>query len=703
MSGRGFLVLVLMASGACGQPAPVSCLVSSSSPVLRAESLAEPLGEIVLNCVAPAGAAVETNLSVFLPAPVTNKKLSDGSADAVLTIHGTPAGVPARVQSVSSVAWNGLKLTVPPGGNAVLRIRNIRVAMNTLPLFAPVSAVLTFSGSAAVQLDRTAVTVGLVQRSAYATTTSAQVSGLSRLPSGPLTVDRLLAAGTRYHSTRVTEGFPEAFQRKDAGADQGTRFLVRYSGLPAGARLLAPDYVAGSNATKPTAGGDLGFEPSGGVYTIGSGALLLARVRDAQSDGSGGSALSVPPVMGFAPWQLESLSEIPLSGGSGYLVYEVIESNPAAQESVQWPVFLLLDRPPSGPSAPSVELRLAPVSADSGFSGAPAPRFWAVDLPSDCPVLNDCHAAYMPLTAIAGPALEFRALEGAAFQDSYFWVQNARGGVLNWSASVRYRSGADWLSLDPPYGLNETYVHVRVFPAKLSPGTYEATVTVDGGPVAGSKEIPVRLVVVGLPPPDPSPVIRSVVNAASFSASEVVAGSLATVFADKVTGGTVALSFDGIPALVTSVTEGQVNAVIPAALAGKAQATAVLTVGNLSSAPFSAPLAAAAPAIFANGILNQDNQLNGPSAPAAAGSAIQVFLTGIPAEALVTAKVHDWDNQQPLYAGPAPGIPGLQQVNLRIPPGLPTMQTEVVVCATVPAAAGRVCSKPAKLYLKSID
>lgn len=697
---RAGTALVIMALAAQAQQAALTCNVSSVSPVLRAEGLAEALGEIFLVCNGAPGSVIETNLTAFLPAPVTNKKLADGSADALLTVDGAAAGVPARVTGISTVGWFGLKFTVPSSGGVTLRLRNLRAAVNLLPKGTPVRVSLSLSGPASILLNRSTVDVGIPQTGIYASSTTATVVGRSPAPATG-TVSGFVAAGVAAHAVRVTEGFPDAFQRRDATSDQGTRILIRYGGLPPGARLFVPEYIAGSNATQPTTGGSSGSDPSGGIYTIGSGALLLGRVRDAQADGSGGIPVGMPAVLGFSPWVVDAISEVPLVNGNGFVVYEVLEANGGVIESAEWPAFLILEQRVAGQAETWMTLSLAPVSTEAGFAAAPVPRFVDIDPPPECWIRGDCQTNYQPLLAVSASSLSFRLNEGTDFQDLQFWVQNARGGNLTWTASVRYESGSGWLRLQPASGVNETKVVARASASGLSPGTYAALITVDGGAIAGSREISVRLEVVTPPPPDPSPVIRSVVNAASFSADEVVAGSLVTVFADKLGSGPVTLTFDGLAARVVFVGQGQVNAVVPAGLAGKAQASAVLTSGSLSSGPFTVRLSPCAPAVFANGILNQDNTLNGPSNPAAAGSVVQVFMTGIPLQAIVVAKVHDWENQQPLYAGPAPGNEGLQQVNLRIPPGLPTMQTEILVCAWPAGSPAAACSKPTKVYLKS--
>ena len=87
---------------------------------------------------------------------------------------------------------------------------------------------------------------------------------------------------------RVTEGFATAFQTQSGSDDTGTRFIVRYSGFPSNATVYIPDFVAGSDAAIPTAGGDLGGTQSGGEYVPGSGTLRLAPVQYADSTRAGG-------------------------------------------------------------------------------------------------------------------------------------------------------------------------------------------------------------------------------------------------------------------------------------------------------------------------------------------------------------------------------------------------------------------------------
>ena len=129
---------------------------------------------------------------------------------------------------------------------------------------------------------------------------------------------------------------------QSAGADTGTRFLVKYSGFPTTTRLFIPDAVAGSDALQPTSGGDLNLPQAVGQYMPGSGALVLVRVPGADATGAGGFA--VAPPQGSGPVTLSSVSEVTLTNGSGYAVYEVAAANPNVQESAQFPTFIALPR-----------------------------------------------------------------------------------------------------------------------------------------------------------------------------------------------------------------------------------------------------------------------------------------------------------------------------------------------------------------------
>ena len=116
-----------------------------------------------------------------------------------------------------------------------------------------------------------------------------------------------LLAGSAFTSTRVTEGFADSFGPKSRFAESerrhGNAHRGAVLGFPAGAGLFVPTVVAGSDATQPTAGGDLGLAASGGKYTPGAiSSLLLSFVQNADANGAGGTPLYLPGRRVPAPW-----------------------------------------------------------------------------------------------------------------------------------------------------------------------------------------------------------------------------------------------------------------------------------------------------------------------------------------------------------------------------------------------------------------
>jgi uncharacterized protein (TIGR03437 family) len=92
-------------------------------------------------------------------------------------------------------------------------------------------------------------------------------------------------------------------------------------------------------------------------------------------------------------------------------------------------------------------------------------------------------------------------------------------------------------------------------------------------------------------------------------------------------------------------------------------------------------LAPAWPSLFTNGVFNQDNSLNSAASGAKPGSILQIFATGVPAGATVSVLIGDRKDLVPLYAGAAPDVPGVQQINVAVPDGLEPGSTQLSVCA----------------------
>ncbi|MCS7315043.1 MAG: hypothetical protein RMI94_05310 [Bryobacterales bacterium] len=706
MRALGPVCALLVVIPTCGaaQPGAIVCKTSGAPLEIRWEGLSEAVGDIVFHCAGGSPwAQITTNLVVLAPVNVTNRLTGTGTVDVRVEADNgggfAPLNVPATYTPPATVAFHGLSFQLSASGTVALRITNLRLAVNQLPaslVGQPLRVFLGSSGQNAMALDNPQVIVGIPYRGLLAAASATRIlcTG-SRLPEAP-TFTNLMAAGTRFASMRLTEGFASAFRARRTGEDTGTRFLIRYAGFPPGARLFVPDVIAGSSAVEPTAAGDLGWSVSGGKYaSLTGGSLLLARVAGADPGGVGGVPVYAPGPVGSGTVSFDAVSEVSLAGGSGYVVYEVMDASPTMRESAQLPTFVGL-APPAGsePVVASWTVTLAPLSAlASASSTAAVPRFAPVAPGQDCEALGDCHAPYFPrLFVEAIPPLEYTGVSGGGHQVGYVRIANEGGGLLVWRVTITYQDGSGWLRVDRTEGVGNATLRVDALPASLAPGTYRATLTVDAGPPAGSRSLPVVLKVSAPPPVVERPVIGALVNAATFREGPVAPGSLASLFGSRLTGTQVSAAFDGIAARLLYTSATQINLRVPPELDGRSHAQLVVTVDGIASAPYSVALAAAAPGIF--GILNENNTLNGPSAPALPGSTVQIFATGLPEEGRTAiVRIHDRTVSAPSYAGPAPGLIGVQQINAIVPADLPAMTTEVRVCA-----AG-VCSPPAPLVL----
>ncbi len=214
-----------------------------------------------------------------------------------------------------------------------------------------------------------------------------------------------------------------------------------------------------------------------------------------------------------------------------------------------------------------------------------------------------------------------------------------------------------------------------------------------------------------------------VVNAASF-APGLTPGSLATVFAagvlddpgavgaDRIplpsTLGGVSVTVNGItaPLLVVANAGGQeqINFQAPFEIAGRATATVVVTRESRASAPVEVPVAEVQPAIYSSSgqailVRAADYTLVSAALPLQAGESVFFYAAGlgvtsnqpstgaggpsaplavVAARAQVTLAGLPCDVQ---YAGLAPGLAGVYQVNIRIPANAPRGLQDLVLTA----------------------
>jgi uncharacterized protein (TIGR03437 family) len=145
---------------------------------------------------------------------------------------------------------------------------------------------------------------------------------------------------------------------------------------------------------------------------------------------------------------------------------------------------------------------------------------------------------------------------------------------------------------------------------------------------------------------------------------------------------------------------------VPAALGTAAPVGVVVIINSQQSNTLTINLTPNAPAIFPSGILNgpeQNSSVNSAAQPESRGNFVQIFLTGLasPIPNPVTVNIGSQTGIATSYAGPAPGINGLEQVNVQIPAGLALAGSSAQLAICIPAAGGQQqCSPAVPVYLK---
>uniref|UniRef100_Q02B46 FG-GAP repeat protein n=1 Tax=Solibacter usitatus (strain Ellin6076) TaxID=234267 RepID=Q02B46_SOLUE len=245
-----------------------------------------------------------------------------------------------------------------------------------------------------------------------------------------------------------------------------------------------------------------------------------------------------------------------------------------------------------------------------------------------------------------------------------------------------------WLNVAAGNSATSTPVilHVSVSPVGFDAGTYQGVIHVTSPEVTNSPyDIGVTLIVTA---PVIPPVITSIVNAASFENNAVSGNEILSMFGTNL--GCAAgpqVTVDGVAAVVLGGTATQVNWIAPD-LGGRSSIQVQFACGTLVSNLYSMSVVAVAPGIFtADGkqvaAYNAGYTLNGPAIPIARGQVVMLFGTGFGSFAGVDA---DGFQLQTLpvtatvggvpatltYSGLAPGLPGVNQVNVLIPAGAPT-------------------------------
>lgn len=285
------------------------------------------------------------------------------------------------------------------------------------------------------------------------------------------------------------------------------------------------------------------------------------------------------------------------------------------------------------------------------------------------------------------------------------------GGPVNFTAETASTSCGGFLTVSPTSGTTPATLTIAVNTTGLTAGACNGTVTIKS-PGMQSQVINVVLNVSAAP----APVITAVVNGASWAPGPIAPGEIVTIggtnigpatltnyilnanntFATTVADTTV--FFDNVAAPIIYVSSTQASVVVPFEIAGRATTNITVRRGGVTSAALNVRVVDFAPGIFTSNsqgfgqgaILNQNFSVNGPTAPAAKGQVIQIYLTGAglmntnpatgsvlgsnPLPSLTTDNVAVRIGSQTVtdanitYHGGAPGaIAGLYQINAVVP------------------------------------
>ena len=711
---RAFSLLALAALGIVPAMAQVPvCNVYSVANNVHAEGITERLGDLRVTCTGSPGGSVSLNIFVGLNVNITNKVDTNGNLDAIVSVDTgggfTPLPVNVQLSNAQSVSLLGIRFTMPPNGTAAVRLSNLRGSIASLVGNGGIQAVLAnVAGTGATFNISPVLALSTPTTSIYASFLNNGVPCIGNPIPATFDLPGLNTASNYASALRVSEGFGNSFAAARPGDTNGTRIIVKISGYPSGARVFVPDALVGNSGSNATTVNAFGYTVQLGIYTPGGDAaqLLLTRVDGADANGAGGTGVIPLPNQETT---FSSAYEVKLVNGAATIVYEVLDANANARESVQVPLFVVTS-PTSCPSTSVIAAAasIGPVSTIVTSSAtAPTPRFFANIAASDCTIAGDCTSYYFPKLEVNTNPVNIAGAAFGATQNGYVRITNSGPGLVYFTGSVSYPSGsaAGWLTISPASGVNNTSITATANPAALSPGVYNATVTVNGGSF-GSFDVPI-IFTVGAP----GVTIQSIVSAATFTqGAPLTAGGIGALYGLNLTGTTVSLNFDGLPAVVFGTypvtgTPGQVqiNFQVPALLTGRTTAGATMIVDGIASNKFPITLAQNTPGVFNPGILNQTNSVNLQGAPAKVGTIVAAYMTGLtlPLTGQVTVKIGTLDFLIPQYAGQAPTLTGVEQINILIPSSLTFTGNSVpfVVCIPALDPTQRVCSPAVNLYV----
>jgi len=728
---RFFVMTALMCIGGRGLTAqpPVNqqaftCVANAGTPVIvRVEGITELVGDLLLNCTGgaptPLGLPVPTaNIKLLLNANISSRTLSGSYTDALLLIDepkpniqsatappvstpvlGTGNGVgtysggilrpnvyQARQAGLNAVEWDGVPID-PPGttGERIIRVTNVRANANQLGLSStliPTQIVgfIQITGAPFITINNPQQTLAFVQQG---------LSVAARSPDGKNTTQANLAECSSSHNVGsfasppsplspdgqiwFTEGSNGTFQPRSAAqpyvpgtiynsetsfynpalvqngtrgdltqglADFGTRLKATFNNIPNGARLFVS------------------------VTSIAPGAAQLI------DTGQGENKAIADPGNGAV--------QLPVTNGSASAVWEVLKSNPSAQESVAFNYFTAwnncLGTTATCPTGTTMQVTgsLVPSAFGTSFAAAPSPGP-ATNTALSGVSVNRCFPGRIPSLVTVAPIgpINFNYISGASLPGSVYTTtfglvldngpQGAFDSGIKTTSEVDFLPGPNsnepeatansWLTATTTSDTTPITVTLQADPKGLATGTYNARVRFTASGVTVSPlDVPVTLTV---QPSRPILKLAGVQHAATYVSGSVTPGEVAVFFGELFGPATIAVAsangdtfpssvgntqvlFDGNPAPMIYAAKNQVSAMVPFGLATKTSTQVQIVYNGVKSDAITVPVVSALPGLFSidssgggqGAIFNQDGGLNSIANPAPAGTIVVLFGTG---------------------------------------------------------------------------
>ena len=376
-----------------------------------------------------------------------------GCVEYVSTSGGLPVAVSAAgaatynvfqgLVSNNQVTFNGIPILAPvsSGNVRVYRITNVRANVSGiggagLAGVTALTASISISGSTSLPINNAFLTAGFIQsglttviRNANQTSNlSSSGAGFNQCGPGNSSGNPMQAAILQYtenfgtaFKTRVAptstytgqagsapaaQNIPGTIYNSESGfifpaasgngyiaglADYGTRLKAVFNNIPAGVRIFVSTTNLATNYTSPNTG----------FVSNTSTASFAQLVNGEASPDTNGFVPALNPTTSVNS-STTGLYEIPQSGGSAVAVWEVMNTNPAAQETFQFGVWVQFTVSPAtnspAPGTATINMSFAPTptvpftaAAGAAASGSlTIPRFADTSTAKSIVVINIC-------------------------------------------------------------------------------------------------------------------------------------------------------------------------------------------------------------------------------------------------------------------------------------------------------------------------